>query len=117
MNCPGSSFKAYSIRPEPVFCGHSVGEFNLDHTPAIGNFGRCTVAQGAVWSPMIVEPSPSLDQFLGLAQVAKLFAVQTLVTQIAVEALQKAVVPGLALVECMRVPPVSRAANALPPRQ
>lgn len=51
---------------------------------------------GAVWPPLDVELPTALDQHLGLRAAAESLAVEQLGAQLAVEALDEAVLPGTA---------------------
>src|SRR3954463_2938575 len=52
------------------------------------------VAQGRVWAAGVVVPPPALDDDLGLGQRVEDLTVEQLVTELAVEALAVAVLPG-----------------------
>lgn len=85
------------VWPAVGFCSHLDCESWLDLAlldPLLSSHGRGSIVQGAVWSPMVVELPPAFDQYTSLTDIAEPLAVEALIPQLAVEAFDKAVLPG-----------------------
>lgn len=64
--------------------------------PGSKDRGRRLIAVGAVWPSLVVELPPALNEHLGFCAAAEPFSVQQFVPQLAVEALDEAVLPRAA---------------------
>ena len=63
---------------------------------------RRPITERRVWSPRVVFHPPSFDHDLRLLQRVKDFSVQTLISQLAIEAFAVAVLPGTSWLDIER---------------